>query len=124
MARGVLHRNGCRAIPPSSEPALYAVEQMRAGDAAFGCAVCRPEPLARREIEPEDVFDLFYGALSFLDQFSSILRERGREYRQSNRAAAWVRRFEQILATLGQPDSGHTQVSSRATSVPIVSISP
>jgi hypothetical protein len=123
MALGTLHRNGCSAIPPSSEPALYALEQMRDGDAALSCPICRPKPVAPAKPQLDDAFDVLLGALSFVDQFSSVLRERGREYRQSNRAGSWVQQFEQLLATLGQPGFGQTQASTTRSSVRTVSIS-
>lgn len=55
-AKGQLHRAGCRAIPPGSHSALYAVWEVKAEDAALACARCRPieaPPAAAPEPAPQ-----------------------------------------------------------------------
>ena len=85
-ARGILHRNGCRAIPRSSKSALYGVWEFRANEPHLACPRCKPAPTKKkRAARTLDVpaSDLVYGVLSILDQFGGVLRERGREYRRS-----------------------------------------
>jgi len=104
MTLGRLHRNGCKAIPESSKATLYAVERMMPGDEELCCEKCRP---AREQEEPkeaketEEAVDIFWGAISFLDQFSAILKERGREYRQSSRGESLLKQFEISLKGIG-----------------------
>jgi hypothetical protein len=84
--RGILHRNGCRAIPASSKSALYGVWEFRASEPHVACPRCKPLPSRKKKAARAlDVpaSDLVYGVLSILDQFGGVLRERGREYRRS-----------------------------------------
>ena len=46
--------------------------------------------------------DFVYGLVSILDQFGSVLRERGREYRHSSRGRQLTRDLDQLLSTLDQ----------------------
>jgi hypothetical protein len=102
MARGVLHRNHCRAIPADSQSALYALDRISADDAPLACPVCRPSPLEAAVTDAESMLDVILGLLSFLDQFDSVLRERGREYRTANRTSRFAQRFEELLVRFGQ----------------------
>jgi hypothetical protein len=84
-AAACLHRKGCRAIPSGSRTALYGLWQIPAQARPYACPVCKPrdddeaEPLPARD----GVTDYVYGFLSVLDQFGSVIRERGREFRES-----------------------------------------
>lgn len=91
-ARGRLHRRGCRAIPASSRSALYGVWQIGSAQQKLACPRCKPvakkEKTGKAERQASSVpdtfsSDLFYGVVSILDQFAGVLRERGREYRES-----------------------------------------
>jgi hypothetical protein len=127
-AKGQLHRTGCRAIPPGSDSALYAVWEVKAEDPALGCSRCNPidappvvEPEASPQAEakpqaeaqadaksagsrPQDdhAADLLYGFLSIVTQFGGVLRERGQEYRRSRAGAAVGARFEKIYAEVNE----------------------
>ena len=101
-AKGKLHRTGCPAIPETSRPALYAVWAIRPQDLRFACARCRPMTKDSQPPAQPDVMDLAYGVLSVVDQFRSILFERGREYRQSVRGRKLEGPLAGILAGLGQ----------------------
>ena len=85
---GRLHRRGCRAIPKGSRTALYGLWSVPAHARANVCTTCRPR--VEPEPEPEEapvardgVTDYVFGFLSVLDQFGSVIRERGREFRDS-----------------------------------------
>jgi hypothetical protein len=85
-----LHRRGCRAIPEGSRTALYGLWSVPAHARANACGVCRPRVDPGPEPAPEEapvgkdgVTDYVFGFLSVLDQFGSVIRERGREFRDS-----------------------------------------
>jgi hypothetical protein len=114
-ARGLLHRAGCRAIPPGSQSALYGVWNARAEDPALACPRCRPlgepgpapeadaQPRPRAEPKPDDpTVDLLYGLLSIVSQFGGVLRERGQEYRRSRAGAALGSRIEKIYGEVNE----------------------
>jgi hypothetical protein len=83
-ATGKLHRRGCRSIPRSSRTALYGVWRIVENDKTIGCSRCDPMPSpGDKKDGPEQASDLFYGVLSVVNQFGSVLRERGQEYRSS-----------------------------------------
>lgn len=132
VANGQLHRTGCRAIPPGSETALYAVWEVKAEDPALGCSRCNPiepppvvapETKTQAEAQPQPdakpqaqadaksagsraqddhTVDLLYGFLSIVTQFGGVLRERGQEYRKSHAGAAVGARFEKIYAEVNE----------------------
>jgi hypothetical protein len=78
-----LHRNGCRAIPSSSQTALYGLWQIPPQTRRDACPVCRPEAGEASDMAREGPTDYLYGLLSVLDQFGGVIRERGREFRES-----------------------------------------
>lgn len=81
-----LHRRGCRAIPNSSRTALYGLWRIPAHVRAYECATCRPRDGGDEDEEPmnrDGMTDYVFGVLSVLDQFGSVIRERGREFRNS-----------------------------------------
>jgi hypothetical protein len=79
-----LHRKDCRAIPSESRTALYGLWQIPAQAKPYACTVCKPREDGEGEAMPrEGVTDYVYGFLSVLDQFGSVIRERGREFRES-----------------------------------------
>ncbi|HTS63219.1 MAG TPA: hypothetical protein VMH28_14425 [Candidatus Acidoferrales bacterium] len=103
MVGGKLHRTGCRAIPRTSLPALYAVWEPGDGWPSLACPQCRPVFPEAAEMKPDSSFDLLYGLLSVVDQFGSVLTERGREYRNSARGRQLSRQLTQLLGALDQP---------------------
>jgi hypothetical protein len=78
-----LHRNDCRAIPSGSRTALYGLWQIPPQARQYACAVCRPEADDEDEMASDGVTDYVFGVLSVIDQFGSVIRERGREFRES-----------------------------------------
>jgi hypothetical protein len=83
-ATGKLHRAGCRSVPRGSRSALYGVWRIGKNDRPLACARCKPmsEPDDKKD-DPEYPTDLLFGVLSLVNQFGSVLRERGQEYRNS-----------------------------------------
>ena len=82
-AEACLHRNGCCAIPSGSRTALYGLWQIPPQARAFACPTCRPGDDDEDEMASDGVKDYVFGMLSVLDQFGSVIRERGREFRES-----------------------------------------
>ncbi len=101
-AQGKLHRTGCLAIPENSKPALYALWEVEARDLRFACGRCQPMTKDNQPAPPPDLMDLAYGVLSVVDQFRSILFERGRQYRQSLRGRKLEPSLTGIFAGLGE----------------------
>jgi len=85
MAGGKLHRTGCPAIPRASSQALYSVWDPGEGLPALACEKCQPVAIESAHMRQDSSLDIIYGFLSIVDQFGSVLRERGREYRNSRR---------------------------------------
>ena len=79
---GRVHRNGCRAIPAGSRTALYGLWQLPEQLRDQACPVCRPTESQDGEMA-RDPSDILFGVLSVIDQFGSVIRERGREFRES-----------------------------------------
>jgi hypothetical protein len=100
IAGGVLHRNGCNAIPNGSRSTLYALPELREGDEKLACPICRPQSAPQPKVQAESASDLVFGIISFVDQFSSILRERGKQYRHSHRKKPLVARIEKLISWL------------------------
>jgi len=82
-AEARLHRKGCAAIPRNSRTALYGLWQIPPHAFELTCPVCRPEANEVSEVAGEGASDYIYGVLSVLDQFGGVIRERGREFRES-----------------------------------------
>lgn len=49
----------------------------------YACPTCRPRPDDDGDVANDGVTDYVFGVLSVLDQFGSVIRERGREFRES-----------------------------------------
>jgi hypothetical protein len=79
-----LHVKGCRAIPSSSATALYGLWQVPPRARQFACPVCQPAAGEADDVASEGPTDYLYGLLSVLDQFGGVIRERGREFRESD----------------------------------------
>jgi hypothetical protein len=93
-ARAVLHCSRCEEIHASSRSALYAVWQIGRGDLRRACKKCRPMPNDNKPERPADLGDILLGLLSLVDQFGSILAQRGQDFRQTDRG----RKVEQSLS--------------------------
>jgi hypothetical protein len=104
MVEARLHRTGCAAIPRGSRSTLYAVWAMKHGDEKLACPSCLPTPHDNRAPENGDTSDLVLGVISIVEQFSSVLRQRGKEYRKSTSGQAAIQKMgglfgSEILAT-------------------------
>lgn len=99
-ANGKLHRAGCNAIPRDSRSAVYAVWKLEKGDIKYACDKCRPVFKKGAVMNKNIVSDIIFGFLSILDQFSSVLSERGKEYRNSEHGKAIVKTVETIFSEL------------------------
>ncbi len=110
-AQGKLHRTGCPAIPANSKPALYAVWEVQPGDVRLACNRCKPMIKDSQPSAPPDLMDLAYGVLSVVDQFRSLLFERGREYRQRLRQRNAEGPLSRALAGLGRRQGADAVVS-------------
>lgn len=101
--RSKLHRTGCRAIPASSQSALFGIWRIRAEDSQHSCRRCRPAAAPETTtMDKNFTSDVLYGMLSVLDQFGSVLRERGREYRKSNEGRQVANDLKGLYASLGE----------------------
>jgi hypothetical protein len=102
-AKGRLHRLGCTAIPRSSRSALYGVWRIGPEEEQLACPQCKP--VAEPEDTADDTLssDVLYGVLSILDQFAGVLRERGREYRNTRQGRRVRLNVEGLARSLGAP---------------------
>jgi hypothetical protein len=102
MISGKLHRAGCSAVPASSTSALYAVWNRGDCRAELECGKCRPEAAEAEQMSKNSSGDILFGLLSVVDQFSSVLKERGQEYRSSPKGQQLGRDLDQLLSTLDE----------------------
>lgn len=96
VVESVLHRSSCTAIPIRSRSALYGLWEIHSDDEKYACEHCTPEPRINT-MEKTTTTDLFYGILSILDQFSSVLGERGKEYRNSEKGKQTEATVDRVL---------------------------
>lgn len=108
ISESVLHRTGCASIPKRSRSALYALWEIQPEDLRYACSHCRPAVIETQPALP-DATDLIYGFLSVLDQFGSLLTERGREYRASERGRAVETTLGRVISEL---DGGQQQLAT------------
>lgn len=100
IAGGILHRNGCDAVPNGSRSTLYALPEIREGDEKLACPICRPQSAPPPKVQTESASDLLFGIISFVDQFGLILRERGKQYRRSHNEKPLVVKVERLISWL------------------------
>ena len=125
IAGGKLHRAGCPAIPKAHRTALYAVWEVRPEDLPTACEKCRPaseQPGAdrtagsngRHKMPSNTAVDVLFGFISILDQFGSVLSERGRDFRNSDRGQQVERSVVGLLTQLDdtQRETLNTVLSS------------
>lgn len=101
-AGGRLHRRGCRSISTRSRHALYGLWRIDPEECKLACPSCKPVPMEEKSRERGDATDILFGLVSLVDQFGSVLRERGREYRNSEDGHELGRRFEGLFQRLDQ----------------------
>lgn len=85
-----VHRRGCRDIPAGSRTALYGLWRIPPHARLQTCRTCRPTIDGQDDVVEENgdgtregTTDYVFGVLSVLEQFGSVIRERGREFRES-----------------------------------------
>jgi hypothetical protein len=100
MTGGKLHRRGCSAISRTAHTALYSIWEARPELPAVACEQCRPAPQEAVDMSQDQSFDIIYGLLSVVDQFGSVLRDRGREFRKSARGRRVAKDLDQVVAAL------------------------
>ena len=102
MVNGKLHRADCPGIPLDSRSALYAVWSPKPGSEDRFCTICRPSAGQGTYMAKNMASDLMYGLLSILDQFGSVIGERGKEYRESERGRELAQQMDKIFAKLDE----------------------
>ncbi len=113
--RSILHRTGCKAIPRESHSALYAVWTISPEDLKFACEKCKPDLDDEDDMSNnKDTFDIIFGFISLIDQFSSVLIERGREFRNSRQGRKIEGEMENLISELDkkQKDAVNVLISS------------
>lgn len=112
-ANAVLHRTGCTAIPKTSHSALYAVWKINKEDLKYACPRCRPMNAQNKTEASFNPADVLFGLLSVLDQFGTILHERGRDYRRTNRGKQMEEALGGLIGNLDeQQKKGMTALNS------------
>jgi hypothetical protein len=111
MVGGKLHRTGCPAIPRASSQALYAVWNPGAELPALACEKCRPAPIESSNMSRDSSLDIIYGFLSIVDQFGSVLKERGKEYRNSRRGRRLAKDLSGMFSALDQSQQEALQLT-------------
>ena len=105
-----LHRNGCRAIPSTSRTALYGLWQVPPQVQRHACPVCRPGADEEAEMAKDAATDYVYGLLSVLDQFGGVIRERGREFRESQEGQALTAGLDGVYRNMEERERATLQV--------------
>jgi hypothetical protein len=102
MVNGRLHRSGCPSIPAACAAALYAVWDPGVDLETVACSECRPSASEAQTMSQDKTLDVLYGFISLVDQFSSVLKERGKEYRTSAKGQKLEEDLNGMFATLDQ----------------------
>jgi hypothetical protein len=102
VGSGLLHRSSCRSLKRRDRSLLYAVWTAEGNDFSLACRVCKPEPQRGKRMDNDRFSDMIYGFASLLEQFGSVLRERGKEYRKTHQGRQLANAAQQVLAQLDQ----------------------
>jgi hypothetical protein len=101
--RGTIHRTQCQAIPSDARSAIFARWRMQEEEAVMACLRCRPKPRGREpSVERNETLEVLYGIMSILGQFGTLLRERGKEFRNSEEGKQLEKRVEVLYANLDE----------------------
>jgi len=97
-ARGVLHRRDCRALPKSAP--TFALGRVSEEALSRACKRCKPmiEPTQPKTRERADVL---FGLVSLVDQFGSVLKERGKDFRQTPEGRRLDTQLTEVYQGLG-----------------------
>jgi hypothetical protein len=93
---GELHRTGCKFLKQDSKLSHFALWEIDEADLKLACDKCRPHPKGNAPVEKKEMSDMVLGLLSLVDQFGSALRERGAEYRNSERGKGLVTALDEL----------------------------
>jgi hypothetical protein len=99
-ASGRLHRRGCRALTAPSRRPVYGVWQVGLHEWELACGRCKPVAEDDKAQDESGAADLLFGFVSIIAQFGGVLRERGREYRQSSPGRLLNRQIETLYQGL------------------------
>ena len=101
--RGRIHRTQCHAIPSDARSALFGRWRMDECDVVLACSHCRPKPEVQgNRLERTDTVEVLYGVISILGQFGTVLRERGKEFRDSEEGKQIEKQVEVFYAGLDE----------------------
>lgn len=100
-ASGRLHRRGCRMLAAPSRPPVYGVWQVGTHEWKLACGRCKPVAEDENAQNGSGAADILFGFVSIIAQFGGVLRERGREYRQSSPGQLLNQQIETIYQGLG-----------------------
>ncbi len=98
-ARGMLHRKGCRAIPVNAP--LLGLAEADPDYMIYACKRCKPVPETSPETKAADRADVMFGLVSLVDQFAGVLKERGRDYRQTADGQHLGAQLQDVYQALG-----------------------
>jgi hypothetical protein len=101
-ASGRLHRRGCRALAAPSRRPVYGVWQVGLHEWKLACGQCKPVAEDEKTQDRSGAADLLFGFVSIIAQFGGVLRERGREYRQSSPGRVLNQQIETLYEGLGR----------------------
>src|SRR5690606_31830234 len=104
------HRRGCSNIADDSRSALFARWSMGLHEQFLACSHCRPHPNPRGQEAQDVTLDILFGVISILDQFGTVLRERGKEYRTSSDGQELERKLEDLYQNLDRQQKDTIEV--------------
>jgi hypothetical protein len=102
MVHGKLHRSGCGSIPADCTPALYAVWAPGEELERVACHRCRPSGAEAATMKQDPALDVLFGLISIVDQFGSVLKERGKEYRSSAKGRKLAEDLDGMFSALDE----------------------
>ncbi len=99
-ALGRLHRRGCRAIPEMAP--VYGLWHLTRDNLKHACKRCRPLPEEPHSEDTKDRADLLFGLVSLMDQFGHVLKERGRDFQNTEEGRQLSSQLGAIYDGLGR----------------------
>jgi hypothetical protein len=97
--RGLVHRRGCHAIPPNAP--LFGLTSLSRDGLSRACKRCKPVPEPPPDTQAADRTDVLFGLVSLVDQFAGVLKERGKDYRQTPDGQNLGMQLKGLYQTLG-----------------------
>lgn len=93
---GELHRTGCKFLKQESKLSHFALWEIRESDLKLACDKCKPHPEGNTRLKKTEMSDMVLGLLSLVDQFGSALRERGSEYRKTEKGRGLIGALDEL----------------------------